>query len=181
MNGIDWKFNLNAKPYWLFAPAAFFVVALIFGAGKVEERAGVIPSGVPIVGAVDSEVREVLVTPAPTPIQVITEGPPTSRPATPTQSPLTTTDSPSDITVEAPILTSTVVVEAVDLDPILAAIEGLNIEVVQEGVDIEAILAAIEAGFKDIVIEITVDGTTEIVCDTRGQGCEEPPFGNKSP
>ena len=176
---MDWKFNLLAKPAWLFAPAAFFVVALIFGAGQVEERVGVIPSAVPIVGAADSEVREIFATPTPTPIPVITEGPPTRVPETrapePTivATPVPTTLSTTAAQVEGPTITSSIIVEAVDLAPILAAIATIDTEV-----DIDALIEAIDRAFGDLTIEITIEGTTEtFTCDTRGQGCEEPPFG----
>ena len=157
------KFALEAKPRILFLLVLGLFISLPFGlsaAGTVTNEA---VSG--------GRERIVMVTPTSTPIAVITEGPATSEPT-----PLTVVVTPlPPSNIEAPILTSSVVVEAVDLSPILVAIEGINIEV--EPVDIEAILAAIEAGFSAIVIEITVDGTTEIVCDTRGQGCSEPPFG----
>ncbi len=181
----DVEFSFKAKPLSIKAhpvitliPIVIIAIGLIWGTASAVERAGG-QEWIPVVGGSDDEVREVFTTPTSTPIQVITEGPPTPEPVTPTPQVAVASLAPESITVEAPTLTSTVTVEAVDLDPILAAIESLNLEVVQEEVDIEAILAAIEAGFSDIVIEITVDGTTEIVCDTRGQGCEEPPFGNR--
>ncbi len=177
MSGINWKFALEAKPYWLFAPAAFFVVALIFGAGKVEERASIIPSGVPIVGATDGEVREIFITPTPTPIAVITEGPSPTVTPPPTSTAAPPTAPPQQ--VEGAVQSTSIIVEAVDLSAILDAIANIDLNVAHEDVDTDALIAAIEASLNSIVIEVTVDGTTEtFVCDTRGRDCEEPPFGN---
>lgn len=161
------KFALEAKPRILFLLVLGLFISLPFGlsaAGTVTNEA-------------ISGPREVivLVTATPTPIAVITEGPATPS-ITPT-TPSSTATAPTPPPFAPSTLTSTVIVEPVDLAPILDAINGISVEVIQEGVDLEAILAAIEAGFSDIVIEITIDETTEIICDTRGQGCEEPPFG----
>ena len=161
-------FHLKANPLFVFIPGALMVIGLIWGtSAAVSEEGG--NNWIPVVSNHVETATVIISTPTPTPVAVLTEGPPTPETTT-TTTPTTTLiplvtptpDIPISVSVVVEPISPPVIVEPTDLAPLVDAI--------------------LEAALGDITINITIegiDGTSEMFeCDTRGQGCEEPPFGN---